>query len=85
MLQGRSISENDSQPTKNSEIPERMIPHSSYDDYCIECGKDMSDTDSNFGTESVLVCAHCYFDVNPSLSYKLAESIDLSDTPLHEN
>ena len=27
---------------------------------CSECGKDMFDDETNYGTEDILVCIHCY-------------------------
>lgn len=28
-------------------------------DFCVECGKEMTDMEHNYGTKDTLVCIHC--------------------------
>ena len=38
-------------------IPEEAVP------CCCECGKEMTEDETNYGTEYLLVCIHCYTEV----------------------
>ena len=49
---------------KIKQIPTDLMVREFPDDIdkCIECGKEMDETEHNYGTEDMLVCIHCYND-----------------------